>query len=79
MPNDRLDAGPPPDDQADRLESPRSETIRGRNFAEAPDMAADQRHQREDRSAGLGLGGSDARDALHPAQGEGEVPEDDQD
>ena len=79
MPNDRLDAGPPPDDQADRLASPRTESLGRRDFAGAPDMAADQRHQQDDRGAGLGAGGSDARDALHPAQGEGEVAEDDQD
>jgi len=79
MANERNDAGPPPDDQADRLEEPRTETIRGRDFAGAGEMAADQRRQRAERDAGLGAGGSDNRDARHPAQSEGEVPEDDLD
>lgn len=77
MSTDRLDAGPPPDDQADRLPQQPVEDLGARNFAGAPNFAADQRHQRDERGAGLGAGGSDARDANHPAQGEGEVAEDD--
>ena len=43
----------------------------GQNFAE------DLEKQARDRGAGLGAGGARNRDARHPAQSDGEVPEDD--
>ena len=68
-----------PADEAPRSPEPRTEDLGRRDFAGAGDFAADQRRQRQERDAGLGAGGSDNRDARHPADGNRETPEDDLD
>jgi hypothetical protein len=60
------------------LDEPAVEDLGARSFA-GQNIAADRERQGRERGAGLGAGGSQNRDARHPAQGEGEVPEDDMD
>ena len=74
----RTDSSIPPDD-APRAPEPRSIDLGARDFAGAGEFAADQRRQRDARAEGLSAGGSDTRDARHPAQVDGDVPVDDQD
>ena len=57
---------------------PRVEDLGARSFA-GQNIAEDLEKQARDRGAGLGAGSSRNRDARSPAQGEGEVPEDDMD
>jgi hypothetical protein len=59
-------------------EEPQGEDLGARSFA-GQNIAEDLERQGRDRGAGLGAGGSQNRDARHPAQSEGEVPEDDMD
>ena len=67
------------DEQRDRgTDEPREEDLGRRSFA-GENMAADQRRQARERGAGLGAGGSENRDARHPATDDREVPEDDLD
>ena len=74
----RTDSSIPPDRDPPSPE-PRQEDLGPRDFAGAGNFAADQRRQNKERGEGLGAGGSDNRDARHPAEQDGEVPEDDMD
>jgi len=60
------------------LAEPKVEDLGARSFA-GQNFAEDQEKQARDRGAGLGAGSARNRDARHPAQGGGEVPEDDLD
>lgn len=60
------------------LAEPTVEDLGARSFA-GQNVAEDQEKQARDRGAGLGAGSAGNRDARHPAQGDGEVPEDDLD
>jgi hypothetical protein len=82
----RTDSSLPPDDDAPRADEPRQidpsagsgQRLGRRDFADAGNFAADQRRQNKERGEGLGAGGSDNRDARHPASDpEREVAEDD--
>ncbi len=55
---------------------PAVEDLGTRSFG-GQNIAADLEKQARDRGAGLGAGGARNRDARSPAQGDGEVPEDD--
>ena len=57
---------------------PRVEDLGARSFA-GQNIAEDLEKQARDRGAGLGAGSSANRDARSPAQGDGDVPEDDMD
>ncbi len=57
---------------------PKVEDLGERSFA-GQNFAEDLEKQARDRGAGLGAGGVRNRDARHPAQVDGEVPEDDLD
>lgn len=61
---------------APSLPEPKVEDLGARSFA-GQSFAEDRAQQARDRGAGLGAGSSLNRDARSPAQGEGEVPEDD--
>jgi hypothetical protein len=74
----RTDSSIPPDREPSDP-GPRQEDLGPRDFAGAGNIAADQRRQNKERGEGLSAGGSDNRDARHPAEGDGETPEDDMD
>jgi hypothetical protein len=57
---------------------PTVEDLGARSFA-GQNFAEDLEKQGRDRGAGLGAGGAANREARHPAQGGGDVPEDDLD
>lgn len=67
-------SGQAPGDQS-RAE-PAVEDLGARSFA-GQNIAEDVERQARDRGAGLGAGDSRNRDARSPAQGDGDVPEDD--
>lgn len=69
-------AGQPVGDRAADLAEPPVEDLGARSFA-GQNIAADREQQARDRGAGLGAGSAHNRDARHPAQGAGAVPEDD--
>lgn len=71
-------AGQQAGDSAADLAEPKVEDLGARSFA-GQNIAEDREQQARDRGAGLGAGSSQNRDARHPAQGDGEVPEDDMD
>ena len=60
------------------LAEPKVEDLGARSFA-GQNIAEDVEQQARDRGAGLGAGDARNRDARYPAQGDGEVPEDDLD
>jgi hypothetical protein len=69
---------PPSDDDRDSTDQPRRIDLGTRSFA-GENVAEDQRHQAQDRGAGLGAGSSDNREARYPVDDDREHPEDDLD
>ena len=67
-----------PGTEAPSAPEPREEDLGARSFA-GQNVANDVYQHPDGRDPGLGGGSSGNRDARHPAEGSGEVPEDDLD